>query len=59
MKKNEEITMKSQVVAKPSHFVMQYKDVSAFSQNYLLDSNLLGEGKIAVQFSDKLSHRQV
>ena len=32
-----------------SDFVLSWKDVSMFTQNYTLDRNVIGEGKFALQ----------
>ena len=45
MEAHNEIKKKEDVVAKASDFVIEYKDVSLFSQYYTLDKNILGEGK--------------
>ena len=44
MQENKEIKTKDDVVAKASDFVMQYKEVASFSEFYVLDPNVLGEG---------------
>lgn len=45
MNKPKEINNVTDVVADPGTFVFQYNDVQLFSQNYKLDSHVLGEGK--------------
>ena len=45
MEAHQEIKNKDDVVAKASDFVIEYKDVSLFSQYYKLDPQILGEGK--------------
>ena len=44
MQKQTTFTSKEDVVAKASDFVIEYKDVQMFSQNYKLDAHVLGEG---------------
>ena len=42
---------KEDIVAKAKDFVIEYKDVQMFSQNYKLDSHVLGEGNFSLFFS--------
>ena len=44
MEKQKEIKTKDDIVTKASAFVIEYKDVQMFSQNYKLDAHVLGEG---------------
>ena len=49
MDKKKPINSTADVVAKASDFVIEYKDVQMFSQNYKLDSHVLGEGTVFLQ----------
>ena len=44
MEKTKEIKSKEDIITKASDFVIEYKDVQMFSQNYKLDAHVLGEG---------------
>jgi len=44
MEKTKEIKRKEDIITKASDFVIEYKDVQMFSQNYKLDAHVLGEG---------------
>ena len=44
MDKKKHIQKMDDIVAKASDFVIEYKDVQMFSQNYKLDAHVLGEG---------------
>ena len=58
MDKKREIITKDDIVAKASDFVIEYKDVAMFSQNYKLDAHVLGEGNHSSLFifSPELAH---
>ena len=47
MDKKKAIQTKEDIVAKASDFVIEYKDVALFSQNYKLDAHVLGEGNFS------------
>ena len=40
-----------EIVAKAADFVKCYKDVQKFTENYVLEDKVLGEGKQFVKFS--------
>jgi hypothetical protein len=45
MREKKNIQKAESIVVSPADFVLSWKDVSMFSQNYTLDRNVIGEGK--------------
>ena len=51
MEKTKEIKRKEDIITKASDFVIEYKDVQMFSQNYKLDAHVIGEGTHFISIS--------
>jgi len=49
MRQKKNITKAESIIVSQADFVLSWKDVSMFTQNYTLDRNVIGEGKFALQ----------